>query len=88
MDYLQAVPITASQIKTCTDCDPVLSKLRKMLLQGWQSTNDQALKPFQSRKNELSVQDDCILWGSHVLIPPQGHQKVIDKLHAGHPAIP
>ena len=87
MDYLQASPITASQIKTWTDRVPVLSKLRKMLLQGWQSTNDQALKPFQSHKNELSVQDDCILWGSRVLIPPQGRQKVIDDLHSGHPGI-
>ena len=87
MDYLQASPITASQIKTWTDRDPVLSKLRKMLLQGWQSTNDQALKPFQSRKNESSVQDDCILWGSRVLIPPQGRQRVIDELHSGHPGI-
>ena len=87
MDYLQASPTTASQIKTWTDRDPVLSKLRKMLLQGWQSTNDQALKPFQSLKNELSVQDDCILCGSRVLIPPQGRQKVIDELHSGHPGI-
>ena len=87
MDYLQASPITASQIKTWTDRDPVLTKLRKMLLQGWQSTNDQALKPFQSRKDELSVQDGCILWGSRVLIPPPGRQKVIDELHAGHPGI-
>ena len=50
-----------------------------MLLQGRQSTNDQALKPFQSRKNELSVRDDCILWDSCVLIPPQGCQNVIDE---------
>ena len=58
-----------------------------MLLQGWQSTNDQALKPFQSCKDELSVQDGCILWGSRVLKPPTGHQKVIDELHTGYPGI-
>ena len=32
MDYLQASPITASQIKTWTDRDPVLSKLRKIVV--------------------------------------------------------
>ena len=58
-----------------------------MLLQGWQVTTDEALKPFQQQKDELSVQDGCILWGSRVVIPPPGHQKVIDKLHAAHPGI-
>jgi len=33
------------------------------------------------------VQDDCILWGTHVVIPPQGRQKIIDDLHAAHPGI-
>ena len=58
-----------------------------MLLQGWQFTTDEALKPFQRRKDELSVQDGCILWGTRVVIPPPGRQKVIDELHAAHPGI-
>ena len=33
------------------------------------------------------MQDGCILWGSCVVIPPPGCQKVIDKLHAAHPGI-
>ena len=55
-----------------------------MLLQGWQFTTDEA---FQRQKDELSVQDGCILWGTRVVVPPPGRQKVIDELHAAHPGI-
>jgi len=58
-----------------------------MLLHGWQYTTDETLKPFQRRRDELSVQIDCILWGTRVVISPQGRQKVIDELHATHPGI-
>ena len=33
------------------------------------------------------MQDDCILWGSRVVIPLPGRQRIIDELHAGHPGI-
>ena len=58
-----------------------------MLLHGWRATDDQTMKPFQQRRDKLSVQDACILWGSHVVIPPPGRLKVIDELHAAHPGI-
>ena len=87
MECLQASPTTFAHIKSWTSRDPLLSKVRKMLLQGWQYTTDEAVKPFQRRKDELSMQDGCILWGSRVIIPPPGRQKVIDELHAAHPGI-
>ena len=87
MEYLQDSPTTAAQIKPWTDHDPLLSRVHKMLLHGWRATDDQTMKPFQQRRDEFSVQDECILWGSRVVIPPPGRPKVIDKLHAGHPGI-
>ena len=87
MEYLQDSPTTAAQIKTWTDHDPILSRVRRLVLHGWQVTDDLAMKPFQHRKDELSIQDDCILWGSRIVIPPPGLPKVIDELHAGHPGI-
>ena len=87
MEYLQDSPITAAQIKSWTDRDPLLSRVRKMLLHGWRATDDKSMKPFQHRRDELSIQDECILWGSRVVIPPPGRPKVIEELHAGHPGI-
>ena len=39
------------------------------------------------RKNELSVQDGCVLWGCRVIVPLPGRQKVIEELHDGHPGV-
>ena len=87
MDTLQGSPVSATQIKQWTDRDPVLSTVRKMVLQGWQHTDDTKLLPFSRRKDELSVQDGCILWGSRVIIPQTGRVRVLEELHQGHPGI-
>ena len=35
----------------------------------------------------MSVEDDCVLWGSRVVVPPQGRSRVVDELHEAHPGI-
>ena len=83
MDALQNAPVTAAQIKTRTNRDPLLSKVHNMVLQGWpnhcQSQDD--IKPFIHRKNELSVEDGCILRGNHIVVPAPGRAKVMEELH-------
>ena len=86
MEHLQASPITAAQIKRWTERDPVLSKVQEFVMTGWPSDEaSEELRPFRSRKLELSVENGCLLWGRRVVVPPQGREKVIEELHAGHP---
>jgi len=59
--------------------------VRTLIQKGWQDTSDVDLKPFQKRKNELSLHDGCILWGSQVVVPPQGRNKIKQELHERHP---
>ena len=87
MDMLHSLPVTARDIKTWTDRDPVLSKIRNFVLKGWKDTPDEALKPYQQCKNELSVQDGCLQWGSRVIMPPAGRFRIRQELHSGHPGI-
>ncbi|XP_068207101.1 uncharacterized protein [Palaemon carinicauda] len=35
-------------------------------------------------KEELSVQQGCLLWGSRVIIPPQGREQMLRELHQEH----
>ena len=42
---------------------------------------------YRVRKDELSVQDGCVLWGARVVIPPQGRKQVLSELHAALPGI-
>lgn len=87
LDMLNSLPVTAENIKQWTSRDPVLSRVRDMLLQGWQFTNDPDFKPYQRRKDELSVHNGCVLWGSRVVVPPPGRVKITKELHEGHPGV-
>ena len=84
-DILHSLPVTANHIRKWTSQDPTLSRVRTMILQGWQFTNDADFKPYMRRKEELSVHDGCVLWGSRIVVPPQGRTKIIEELHEGHP---
>ena len=44
-------------------------------------------KPYLCRRNELSVENSCLLWGTKVVIPFQLRQKLLTELHENHPGI-
>ncbi|CAI5657334.1 unnamed protein product [Oreochromis niloticus] len=88
LDRLANTPVCAKNIKAWTEQDPELSQLKQWLLQGWPATVEQdQLKPYAKRQQELSVQDGCILWGSRVIVPPPGRSHIIEVLHEAHPGI-
>ena len=81
-------PVTPRQIRTWTDKDPVLSRVRRFVLHGWPDREaSEDMQPYWRRKDELSVMDGCVVWGSRVVIPPPGRKWVIDELHETHPGI-
>ena len=55
---------------------------------GWptntEALNDSDLIHFTRRRDELSLQDGCILWGSRVVVPPKLRSKLLEELHMGH----
>ena len=87
MENLQASPVGARQIKRWTDRDPTLSQVRRLVSHGWKNTTDPDLRPYQQRKDELSIHDGCILWGNRVVVPPPGRKSVLEELHLSHPGI-
>ena len=87
MDTLEGTPVTVSHIRNWTARDQVLSTVLQKVQKGWKGPTDDALQPYARRKNKLSVQDGCLLWGNRVVVPPRGRSKVIDELHEGHPGM-
>ncbi|XP_048578377.1 uncharacterized protein K02A2.6-like [Nematostella vectensis] len=80
--------LTSEQISHWTRKDPVLAHVHEYLLRGWPTDDtDPALTPYRKRRDELSVQDGCILWGARVIIPPDGRDQVKRELHSAHPGI-
>ena len=79
--------VSAATIKSWTDRDPVLSRVRRMVLHGWQPQEGVDFQPYEQRKHELSVEDGCVLWSSRLVVPLAGREAVVRLLHEGHHGI-
>ena len=87
MENLHLSLVTARQIRQWTIRDSVLSNVQRLVQFGWETTSDVSLKPFQQRKEELSIQGRCVLWGGRVIVPPASHSVVLEVLRDGHPGV-
>ncbi|XP_041369851.1 uncharacterized protein K02A2.6-like [Gigantopelta aegis] len=88
LERLESTPLDAKQIKMWTRSDPVLSKVLLYTQKGWPKicTHDE-LQSYFRRKDEISTQDGCLLWGSRIIVPPQGRERVLKELHTTLPGM-
>ena len=86
VEFLETTtPITYQKIAEWTEKDHTFREIKKFCLEGWPNKiNNSMLKPFFHRKLELSIQSGCLLWGSRVVVPPQGQEVLLQELHAEH----
>ena len=66
---IQAMSVTAEQVQATTHHDPVLSQVFLYVQEGWPAKVNDKYKPFYKRKNELSIEAGCLLWGNRVIVP-------------------
>ena len=57
-----------SKLKAATLTDPKLSKIVEFIRTGWPQTVNEELTAYWRRRNELSVEVGCLLWGRRVII--------------------
>ena len=51
---------------------------------GWPHTVSDNIKPFLVRRDELSSEQRCLMWGgARVIIPRKNRSRVLDELHGG-----
>ena len=80
-----SLPLTAGQIRKATRADPVLSRVVEYTMTGWADDENPAIQTYYQRRNELTVEDGCLLWGIRVIIPGSLRERVLQELHEGHP---
>lgn len=62
-----------------------MSKLKEAILRGKIDVLEgEEFTSFKLRKNELSVEYGCILWGFRVIIPAKLRNTILKQLHASH----
>ena len=88
ISYVDELPITAGDLASGTRKDPVLARVYDFTLHGWpQSVEDPLLQPYFSRRDELSADQGCVLWGLRVVIPGMYRDRLLDELHQEHHGI-
>ena len=84
VSQLEALPVSADMIRQATQRDPILSRVLEYTKHGWPPSSEKELEPFNRRKEELTLQDGCLMWGSRVIIPPRYRAQLLEELHEGH----
>ena len=82
------VPIDCVNIRNETRRDKLLSTVLEYTLHGWPSNKsyprDSEYSPYFLRKNELSVLQGCLMWGSRIVVPEKFRKDILEELHCSH----
>ncbi|XP_054277868.1 uncharacterized protein K02A2.6-like [Macrosteles quadrilineatus] len=82
---IDCLPVTAKEISEETSNDVTLNRVKEFVLSGWPNkTNNLELKPYESRKNEISIHEGCLMWGVRAIVPEKFKQKLLMNLHDTH----
>ena len=79
------LPVCAPQIAKTSQPDKTISTVIKVVQHGkWPNKRDETLVPYYNRQDDLTVVDDCLLWGSTVVIPTVFYTQLLDEFHSNH----
>ena len=81
---IEALPVTAVELRAATRRDPILSKVLQYTKRGWPAKVPDVLKPYHNRRDQLTLEDDCVMWGVRVIVPRKLQERVLQELHQSH----
>ena len=87
ISQMESLPVTVRQLRAGTHSDRILSKVYRYVKGNWPHHVPKCLQPFADRRNELTVEEGCLLWGFRVIIPFRLREKLLDELHRDHPGV-
>ena len=81
---LESLPVQARDLEVATRQDALLSKVLRYTQRGWPQKIPDALRSYWRKRDELTVEANCLLWGTRVVVPAKLQNKVMEELHRGH----
>ena len=85
LTQLESVPITDAEIKRETQKEKILSQVYRCTMEGWiMKPEEKCLQPFYARRDELTIEQGCLLWGIRVIVPVKYRRDVLEMIHSGH----
>ena len=77
----------ADEWKRETDSDPVLSRLREVVLNGWAENRAELapeLREYWNFRDELCICDGLLMKGDRLITPSSLRREMLDKIHSSH----
>ena len=85
VSLIESTPIDSNQCKMATLRDPILSQVPNFVLRGWpDKCPSKDLCPYHLRKEELTIEDNILLWGLRVVVPQTLRLTMLNLLHDTH----
>jgi len=81
-------PVKAHQIARDMAHDKTLARV--LAFTEWlehSGVHDPDLKPYFIQHHDLSIEQDCLIWGLRVIIPPNLREPILKELHWSHPGV-
>ncbi|KAJ8375474.1 hypothetical protein SKAU_G00060540 [Synaphobranchus kaupii] len=81
---IESLPVTAEMIQGQTRRDVTLSQVCTATQNGWTNQQKSPLAPYFQRRDELTIDSGCLMWGMRIIIPTKLRARVLEELHFGH----
>ena len=78
---------SSEMIRKAIAVDPVLSKVVQYTMTGWPHVVDSSLVTFKNKKDEITIEQGCLLWEFRVIVPNSLQDQVLKELHDTHPGM-
>ena len=80
-------PVTSDAIQIATRTDPILGKVLRYTQNGWPLNFPSELKPYWTRHEALTVEQNVLMWGIRVIVPKRLQNQVLQEIHTSHPGV-
>ena len=88
LDHLSSTTLDATHIKRWIDANPVLARFGSFAYKVGLRVPLVLISSriLTERRSYVTVFNGCVLWGSRVIVLPQGQAQVLNKLHESYTA--
>lgn len=80
----ESVPLSYVDIAKTSQKDVNITKVMELTLKGWPNSVSAEYKPYFSKRNELSVERNCLFWGNKVVVPTSLRESILQLFHEQH----
>ena len=87
LSQISSLPVNEVDIRSATRTDPLLETVLRYTKSGWPVDVAPELKPYWTRRDQLIIENNILLWVMRVIVPTSLRCKVLKDLHDGYPGI-